>query len=304
MDLATIETMDEGLKALWVYELFTLPGGSAITVGRLVVAIGLLIAGYLVSRLIGYLLAKRLKSTSMRPDAVEAIRRIVFYLVLVVVFLTALSVLQIPLTAFAFVTGAVAIGVGFGAQNIINNFISGWILMAERPVRIDDVIEIDGVYGTVERIGNRSTRVKRIDGVHMMVPNSALLERTVVNWTLIDFNIRSSIRVGVAYGSPVREVYDIIQRAAAEQSEVKSEPAPVVVFEDFGDNALIFDLFIWCEVGGRELRRVRSDIRFRLLEYFEEAGIVVAFPQRDVHLHVPAPIPVETRQATDENRGT
>jgi small-conductance mechanosensitive channel len=225
----------------------------------------------------------------------------VYWLILVLVFLTALSLLNIPLTAFAFITGAVAIGVGFGAQNILNNFISGWILMTEKPIRIDDFIEIEGMHGLVERIGNRSTRIRRVDGVHMLVPNSSLLEQTVINWTLIDQSIRSSVRVGVAYGSPVRKVQELVRQAVVEQDASKNQPAPVIVFEDFADSALIFDAYFWCDVAGeRELRAVRSDIRFRIVELFEENDVVISFPQRDVHIDAARPIPVRMVPAEDD----
>ncbi len=225
----------------------------------------------------------------------------VFYSLLVVLLITALGMLNIPITALAFATGAIAIGVGFGAQNIINNFISGWILMSERPVRIGDFVELEGAYGTIERIGNRSTRIRRIDGVHMLVPNSLILEKTVINWTLVDKQIRSVIRVGVVYGSPVREVQKLIRQAVDAQPEVKQDPEPKVIFDDFGDNALIFDAYFWCDVSGeRELRQIRSDIRFRIFDLFAENGIVIAFPQRDVHLDSQEPLRV---QVMDKNPG-
>jgi small-conductance mechanosensitive channel len=201
--------------------------------------------------------------------------------------------LRIPVTALAFISGAVAIGIGFGAQNIINNLISGWILMSERPVRIGDFVEIDAHRGVVEEIGNRSTRIKRVDGVHLLVPNSQMLERVVVNWTLVDRDFRTSVRVGVVYGSPVEQVKELLLKATVAQVDTLKDPPPLVVFEDFGDNALVFDVFFWCHGGGeRELRTIRSDIRFRIERYLGEAGIVIAFPQRDVHLYSKTPIEV------------
>ncbi|MDH3434136.1 MAG: mechanosensitive ion channel, partial [Gammaproteobacteria bacterium] len=178
--------MIETAQEIWGYTLITAAGGQSITVGQLASVLLLLVLGYLGSRFVGYLIGRRLATTKLRPDVVHIVKRIAFFAILVLVVITALGLLGIPLTAFAFATGAIAIGVGFGAQNIINNFISGWILMAERPIRIDDFIEIDNAQGIVERIGNRSTRVRRTDGVHLLVPNSQLLERTVVNWTLVD----------------------------------------------------------------------------------------------------------------------
>ena len=285
--------MFEELREIWTFVFFTIPGGAPLTVGKLVAIFVLLFGGYYASRLIGYLLGKRLGTTSLSPDVIFTIQRIAFFALLILIGLTAISLLGVPLTAFAFATGAIAIGVGFGAQNIINNFISGWILMAERPIRIDDFIELDGAYGTVERIGNRSTRIRRTDGVHLLVPNSQLLERTVTNWTLVDMEVRSMLRVGVAYGSPVRRVAELILQAVNEQPQTKTKPAPSVVFEDFGDSALIFDAYFWCDVGGeRQLREVRSDIRFRITKLFNDNDIVIAFPQRDVHLDTSNPLEI------------
>jgi len=273
------------LKTFWNFILTTAPNGQSITVGQVLSVVALLLVGYYGSRLVGFFLGRRLQKTDLRPDVVHILKRIAFFTILILVFITALGLLGIPLTAFAFATGALAIGIGFGAQNIINNFISGWILMAERPIRINDFIEIDSFHGVVENIGTRSTRIRRTDGVHLLVPNSALLERTVVNWTLVDREVRTTIRVGVEYGSPVRKVADLILQAVTEQAEVKTEPHPSVVFEDFGDNSLVFDTYFWCDVGGEKfLREIRSAIRFRICDMFEANDIIVAFPQRDVHL--------------------
>jgi small-conductance mechanosensitive channel len=281
--------------------LISTPGGYVVSLGQLSAVVLLLILGYIGSRFVGYLLGRRLATTAMRPDVIFILKRVAFFAILVLVVISALALLGIPLTAFAFATGALAIGVGFGAQNIINNFISGWILMAERPIRIEDFIEIDNVFGVVEQIGNRSTRIRRTDGVHMLVPNSALLERSVINWTLVDDNIRTSVRVGVAYGSPVRRVAELMQQAAVEHDDVNDDPAPVTVFEDFGDNALVFDLLFWCSARGeRLLKVVRSDIRFRISELFEENQIVVAFPQRDVHLDTSRPLDIRMLPTTDK----
>ena len=279
------------LTALWNFPLAPAPGGQSITLGHLLLVVLLAVFGYYGSRLLAYLVGRRMKKADIRPDVIHVVKRIIFVVFVVIVALTALSLLGIPLTAFAFATGAIAIGVGFGAQNIINNFISGWILMAERPIRIDDFIEIDGAQGVVEAVGTRSTRIRRTDGVHLLVPNSQLLERTVVNWTLIDREIRTTVRVGVEYGSPVKLVAELIMQAVTEHQLVKETPKVQVVFEDYGDNALIFDAYFWSDVGGEKmLREIRSDIRFRIEELFAENDIVVAFPQRDVHLDTSSPL--------------
>ena len=293
--------MIDDFRILWDTLLFTAPGGQAITIGQLALVAALLLFGYLGSRFVGYLLGKRLANAKLRPDVVYVFKRIAFFTIFILIILTALGLLGIPLTTFHFATGALAIGIGFGAQNIINNFISGWILMAERPIRIDDFIELDGATGVVEQVGNRSTRIRRSDGVHMLVPNSQLLERTVVNWTLVDREIRTTVRVGVAYGSPVQKVAELILKAVADQPESKANPAPSVAFEDFGDNALIFDAFFWCDVGGEKaLREIRSAIRFRISQLFDDNGIVIAFPQRDVHLDATKPLEIRMLHSDDE----
>jgi small-conductance mechanosensitive channel len=280
-------------------------GGSAVLVSQLVLILFVIVGGYIVSKLIERIIQKRLAQTELRADAAYLLQRIIFYTLIVVVIMTALALLNVPLAAFAFVSGAVAIGVGFGAQNIINNFISGWILLMERPIRIGDFIEIDDSMGVVERIGNRSTRILRVDGVHMMIPNSQLLERVVVNWTLVDKRIRTIVRVGVAYGSPVRKVAELIRQAVSEEKDVMTEPAPSVVFDDFGDNALIFDVYFWAEVGGeRFLREIRSSIRFRIDELFREHDITIAFPQRDVHMSTLAPLEVRVVDSGSGNEGS
>lgn len=260
-------------------------GEQPYTLGQLILLPVFLVAAYFVLKFAIGIMERRMTRNQIDPDVIHLIRRIVYVLALIIIVFTSLDFLNVPLTAFAFVSGAIAIGVGFGAQNIINNFISGWILMWERPIRIGDFLEIGDQRGTVESIDTRSTRIRRIDGVHMLVPNSSLLENTVVNWTLIDKLNRTRIRVGVAYGSPVRLVSDLILQAVEEHEATLSEPPVKVIFEDFGDNALIFEVYFWIHATAeRDLRVVRSDIRFRIAELFEEKGVIVAFPQRDIHV--------------------
>ena len=280
-------------SSFWDYQLFQI-GVAEYTVGQFILLALLLIVGFGFSKLLEKLFSKRLSKTHLRPHAVQTLQRVFFYLLIIGVVLAALSLLHIPVATFAFLTGAVAIGVGFGAQNIINNFISGWILMTEQPVRVGDFVEIDQHTGVVERIGNRSTRIRRVDGVHMLVPNSQMLERVVVNWTLIDNQIRTTVRVGVAYGSKPHHVVEILAKAIRSQPDLLDDPTPRVIFEDFGDNALIFDAIFWCNVGGeRELRQIRSNTRLKISELFAEEKITVAFPQRDVHIDGLGPLQVE-----------
>lgn len=282
-------------KAIWQQQLFQFGDNAPLTVGGLVMVILVFILGLTLSAWFSRMIGKRLIKTSMVPDNATILQKLTFIFFAILTALVTLAMLNVPITALTFISGALAVGIGFGAQNIINNFISGWILMSERPVRIGDFIEIEESRGMVEKIGNRSTRVRRIDGVHIMVPNSLLLERSVINWTLVDRNIRTSVTVGVAYGSPVREVEKLIYQALEENKNVLKDPAPAVVFAEFGDNALIFEILFWLVVSGeKELRVVRSDLRFRIDELFREHDITIAFPQRD--LHIKTVMPLEIRQ--------
>jgi small-conductance mechanosensitive channel len=282
-------------KAIWDKPLIHFSDTAALTVGGLVLVIVIFIIGLLLSAWFSRMIGRRLIKTSMAPDNAAVLQKLTFFFFAILTALIALAMLNVPITALTFISGALAVGIGFGAQNIINNFISGWILMSERPVRIGDFIEIEDSRGMVEKIGNRSTRVRRIDGVHIMVPNSLLLERSVINWTLVDRNVRTSFTVGVAYGSAVREVEKLINQAMDENKDVLEDPAPAVAFSDFGDSALIFEVLFWVKVTGeRELRMVRSDLRFRIDELFREHDITIAFPQRD--LHIKTVMPLEIRQ--------
>ena len=256
-----------------------------ITVAKVIQVLLILFAMWFVVTRIGKLIKKTLLAKKISQDAVHLFTRIYFILSIAILIFTSLEVLSIPLTAFAFVSGAIAIGVGFGAQNIINNFISGWILMWERPIRIGDFLEVGNAKGVVETINTRSTRIRRNDGVHMLIPNSQLLENTVTNWTLIDGNARSSVSVGVAYGSDVILVKKLIQQVLDDHDAILVNPKSSVLFDDFADSSLVFNAIFWvCAESETMLRKVRSDIRFSIYAVFEEHDVVIAFPQRDIHI--------------------
>ncbi|WP_207796396.1 mechanosensitive ion channel family protein [Pseudohalioglobus lutimaris] len=260
-------------------------GESSLTLGQLLsVALFVVIGTFLViwtSRLI----RRKMTENRVNADVVQMVSRAYLILGMIVLVVMALEILGIPLAAFAFISGAIAIGVGFGAQNIINNFISGWILMWERPIRIGDFLEMGEVRGTVESINTRSTYIRRVDGVHLLVPNSYLLENTVTNWTLFDRLVRTTVRLGVAYGSDVKLVTELLKQAAEEQEAVLKEPGYAVLFDDFGDSSLVFELSVWVHATAeRSLRVLRSDLRYRIDELLRANNVVIAFPQRDIHV--------------------
>lgn len=260
-------------------------GDTSISIADLVYIPILLLAGILFIRWSAKFIRNLMAKQGLNPNSIQVISRAYLIIALSILVISALDLMNVPLTAFAFISGAVAIGVGFGAQNIINNFISGWILMWERPIRIGDFLEIGDTKGTVESINTRSTQFRRVDGVHMLIPNSYLLENILVNWTLVDRLTRTTVRVGIAYGSPVRKAAELIELAAREHPDALKDPEPSVLFEDFGDSALIFDLHVWVHASAeRSLRKIRSDIRYKIDDLFHENDIVIAFPQRDIHV--------------------
>ena len=207
--------------------------------------------------------------------------------------LAALKFAGVPLTAFTILGGAAAVGLGFGSQNIVSNFVSGLILLAERPVRPGDIIQVDGNFATVDHIGARSTRVRTGSNLDIVVPNSKFLENNVVNWTLTDNHIRCQIDVGVAYGSPCERVPELLIKAAKMHELVLVDPAPYVWFTDFGESALQFKLNFWIQVYSISRRMgIETEVRFNIVRLFEDAGIQMPFPQRDIHVNPQQPVPV------------
>lgn len=305
------------VRRLWTYEIFVaedtiLVEGQKVTkerpvtTGKLMVALAILVAGLWLA----FLLRDRTRSLVARWFRLEVVaallvEKILTMLVVIAVFAFALITVKIPLTVFAFMGGALAIGVGFGAQNLINNWISGMILLLERPIKVGDVVELDSGRGRVTNIGARCSLVRRFDGFDVLVPNSEFLQKSVVNLTLADEVIRLQVRVGVAYGSPTREVAKIMTGALAEHGRILKEPEPVVLFEDFGDSALLFSAYFWVQVSPSfDYRIVASDYRHMLDRRFAEAGIVIAFPQLDVHLDGarPAPAPSQEKSPGGDRR--
>lgn len=272
------------IKGWLNYSLFTFNERAVTLLEVLAVPIWLIVSLWF-AKFIIHSFANRLKAKNKDPNIIHLVERILYVIALAIIFITLLSMLNVPITAFAFLSGAIAIGFGFGAQNIINNFISGWILIGEKPIRIGDFLEVEGVKGIVEEINTRSTRVRRVDGVHMLIPNSKLLENTVTNWTLRDKLVRGTVQVGVQYGSDCDQVANIMLEITKAQPEVLESPEPAIFFQDFGDNALMFEVYFWInsQVEGG-LRLVSSNIRFALNREFQQYDIVIAYPQRDIHL--------------------
>ncbi len=266
-----------------------------VTLGKVLKALVILVVGWWLARRlirpIEWIVVRRLKKDESYAHQVSQI----FLLILFVgVLVFSLVSVNIPLAVFAFLGGALAIGVGFGAQNLINNFISGLILLFDRSISVGDIVEVDGQGGKVTAINMRSSHIKRFDGVELLVPNSQFLQQKVTNWTLSDKRMRYSIAVGVAYGSPTRQVSQVLLDAVEDHEMVLKDPAVAVLFDDFADSALTFTVYFWLDlISVRDNRAIVSEIRHRISEALARAGIVIAFPQRDVHIDAQSPIAVK-----------
>jgi small-conductance mechanosensitive channel len=294
------------VKTIWSFEVMSFEDkvevdGQTIT-GKIPISLGMLLRALLFF-LLGYWIASRIanriqSSIVTRGHIAEAqartLRNWAMIAVGVALVLGTLSFLNIPLTVFAFFGGALAIGIGFGTQTLIKNFISGIIVLAERKVRVGDVLDVDGVIGTVVEVNTRSSIIRGADDVETMIPNSLFLENRVTNWTLSSTKMRRNLRVGVAYGTDPRVVMDILTESAGRHGKICKDPAPFAVFEDFGESALVFGLYFWLELGGgTNPMIVTSDLRLMIEKRFAEAGIGVPFPQRDMHLTTDKPIQVQ-----------
>ena len=274
------------------FELYVIDDQS-ITIKKIILALLILSVGLFLANLFSRFVSNRLLAmTQLDESAKAAVHKVSFFVLTIILVLYALHTVNIPLTILTLLGGAVAIGIGFGSQNLINNFISGFIIMFERPIKIDDIIEVDNIIGRVQHIGTRCTQIRTQANLNILVPNSSFLEKNIINWTLSDDIVRCDVSVGVAYGSSARDTAKALEKAVEEHDLILKKPEPLIIFKEFGDNALVFEVYFWIRLGkGRMVKaQVESNIRFLIEKHLREAGIVVAVPQRDVHLDSSKPL--------------
>ena len=195
----------------------------------------------------------------------------------------------LDLTSLAFLGGAFGIVIGFGLQNISSNFVSGLILLVERPIKVGDRIEVGNLFGDVTRIGTRSTWIRTNDNVIIIVPNSDFISNRVTNWTANDRQVRFSMPIGVSYGSDVLQVRDILLEVASAHPDILRDPPPEALFVAFGESSLDFELRFWTATRVQTPVSLKSDFYFEIFRRFTEAGIEIPFPQRDLHVRSVSP---------------
>ncbi len=221
------------------------------------------------------------------PSVRFTFNSIFHYLIMVIAVFTSLNMIGINLNSLTVFASIFGVGIGFGMQNIAANFISGIIILFERPIKVGDRVIIDDIIGDVMEIKMRATVIRTRDNEHMIIPNSFFLEEKVINRSFGDPKIRLLLPVGVSYSSDVRLVESLLIEAAHELIQKKGsllqEPPPSVIFSDFGDSSLDFTLIVWIDNPLGEFR-AKSDLRFSILEKFRQNDIEIPFPQRDVHM--------------------
>ena len=292
----------EQFWSIWKTELWV-ADERPITVGKITSAVLLMLFGIVVSVYISRKVAQRLeRHFKILPTSAMAVQRLTFYVLMVANVLWALATVGIPLTAFAFLGGALAIGMGLGAQTLFSQVISGFILTIQKPIRIGDRIQIGDAHGKVVLIGSRYTRIRTFDNLDVLVPNEHFLSHPVTNWPLSSSLVRGKLSVGVSYASPPEIVQDILLRAVEAHESVLKKPAPFVRFADFAENSLMFELFFWVDLNVADPTEVTHDLRFVLMREFAQKGVELAFPQRDVHLDFVHPLEVR-RAPKDLDQG-
>jgi potassium-dependent mechanosensitive channel len=294
------------LANLWDFEIFAIEDTievdgrkvaslTSISVGKVVRAIAIFSAGVLLSFWLGRG-AEVLVVRYFRYDAARAriLRKWLFALGLIILLVVVLLWVNIPLTIFAFLGGAVAIGLGFGMQNMLKNLISGLMLLFERPFSPGDMIEVGNLKGKVLEIGIRSSAIRDANGIVSLIPNSTFVEQSVTNWTYDNPRVRFSIRVGVIYGSPVEEVARLLEACVTRHGLILKDPEPEVLLDKFGTGALEFAVYYWLEISSKLNRgRVASDLHFMIEKALSEAGISMTAPRQDVGLQTASPLRIQ-----------
>ena len=259
--------------------------GVTLSLVQIFLLIALLIAVFWISsRTKRFLFNRFLAKSGLDRSLQYAIAQIVSNVVLIVGIFIVLDNAGIHLGALTVFAGAVGVGVGFGLQNIASNFISGLVILAERPITVGDRVEVAGIAGQVQHIRARSTVIVTNDNITMIVPNTKFIDSPVTNWTYGDPRVRFRLPVGVAYGSDVNKVREALLAAASENANTLKDPAPSVFLEKFGENSIDFELVVWSSEMSYRPRRYRSDLNFAMEQKLREAGIEIAFPQRDLHI--------------------
>jgi potassium efflux system protein len=274
--------MPEDIKEILDHKLLSV-GGATVSIGSVFVGGGIVFVAIVVANLLAFSTRRFLRARGAEQGAQFALAKIVRYTVISVGLVAGCNTMGLRLDALLAASAVVAVGIGFGLQNIAQNFVSGLILLIERPVRHGDFVRVGGTLGTVDDIGLRATHIVTRDEVTIIVPNSALVSAEVVNHSRPTTNLRIRVAVGVAYGTDTDRVKRVLLEVAKSEGAVLSTPPPDVRLEDFGESALSFALLCWIKHARDDLR-ITSALRFAIDAAFRREGIEIPFPQRELRL--------------------
>ena len=266
------------------YNLFVLGETRITPFGLIYIAFLIVLLVFVSTRLKNLLVTRLLARTRLDLGAQQAIGTITRYVILFVGLLVIFQTVGIDLTTLSVLAGAVGIGIGFGLQNIANNFISGLIILIERPIKIGDRIEVDDVNGDVVLIGARSTTVRTNDSIAIIVPNSKFISENVVNWSFSGGMVRFKVPVSVAYDSDIDFVTDLLLKIAEENEDVVDTPPPSVRLIELGTSGLQFELRAWSSAKLNRPGQFKSNINYEIVKQFRKHGIEMPYPQRDLHI--------------------
>jgi potassium efflux system protein len=274
-------------RAVLVYPLEA--GQISVTLGSIALFVFAVWLAFWVARTVRVVLRDDVLPQMQLPRGVgNSVSTLSYYALILVGLMFALAAAGFESSQFALVFGALGVGIGFGLQNIVNNFVSGLILMFERPIQPGDVVEVSGTSGKVREIGMRATTLTTFEGADVVVPNGTLLSEKLINWTLSDMNRRIDVEVGVAYGSDPRRVLALLGEIAAATPGIVAEPAPAVVFKAFGPSSLDFGIRAWTHDFG-DWVAIRTEMTALVYEAFKREGIEIPFPQQDMNLRSVSP---------------
>jgi small-conductance mechanosensitive channel len=260
-------------------------GSLAVTPLFLMKAALFLVVLTVVSRLFERVVLKRVFSRLSMSDSLKfALSRFITYAILLGGLFIGVQSLGVNLNSLVVFGGALGVGVGLGLQNVVSNFVAGLILLIEQPIRMGDRIEVKDTFGDVVRIGARSTWVRTNDNFVIILPNSEFINNSVINWTANDPRIRLNVPVGVSYNADPERVRDLLLDVARANPTVLTDPAPDVIFNNFGDSSLDFTLRIWTESQVHQPANLNSDLYFAIFRSFKDNKIEIPFPQRDLHI--------------------
>ncbi|HDT12917.1 MAG TPA: mechanosensitive ion channel family protein [Candidatus Aminicenantes bacterium] len=263
-----------------------------ITPASLIVFTLIVLASVFVTRILTRLLFDRLlRKFGIKEGILYTLRRLTEYTLILVGVIIAFQFVGIDLSGLAVIFGLLSVGIGFGLQNITANFVAGLVLLFERPIKVGDRIMVGDVEGDVEEIGIRSTKIRTLNNVSIIVPNSQFTSSNIVNWSHGDPRVRLDIDVGVSYGSDLDLVLQSLKEVALENPKVLEEPEPDVLLREFGDSSWNMRLRLWID-NPRGHHGIRSDINGAIVRKFREKGIEIPFPQRDLHVRSPLPLPL------------